>query len=52
MNGGRSILTNADLLKRAEEIARHTKFIELGGKPDFQDTFVENMALPPLVPDA
>ena len=46
LEGGRLILTNADLLDRASNLAETTKFVELGGKPEFQEVFVENMTLP------
>jgi uncharacterized 2Fe-2S/4Fe-4S cluster protein (DUF4445 family) len=48
LEGGRLILTNADLLVRASSLAETTQFVELGGKPEFQEVFVENMTLPTL----
>ncbi len=46
LEGGRLILTNSDLSDRACELASTTQFIELAGKPQFQDVYVENINFP------
>ena len=35
---------NYDELKRYENIAENVKFLELGGKTEFQETFIENLS--------
>ena len=46
LEGGRLVLTNSDLLDNARELSQTTEFVELGGKPEFQEVFVDCMALP------
>ena len=46
LEGGRLILTNSELLDRAGKLASTTQFVELAGKPQFQDVYVDNINFP------
>jgi uncharacterized 2Fe-2S/4Fe-4S cluster protein (DUF4445 family) len=46
LEGCRLILTNSDLLDRAGELASTTQFVELAGKPQFQDVYVDSINFP------
>lgn len=46
LEGGRLILTNSDLLDHAGELASTTQFVELAGKTQFQDVYVDNINFP------
>ncbi len=45
MEGSRLVLGNSDLLAHARMLTDTTQFVELAGKPEFQDLFVENLRL-------
>jgi uncharacterized 2Fe-2S/4Fe-4S cluster protein (DUF4445 family) len=44
--GARLALLDAGLRRRADEIAREVRYLELSGRPDFQDRFAEAMFFP------
>jgi len=46
LEGSRMALFDKDILDHAKNLAEGTKFIELAGKPEFQELYVDNMYLP------
>jgi len=46
LEGAKFVLLNTHYRETAERIARQTEFVELAGRPDFQDTFAANMSFP------
>ncbi len=46
LEGAKFVLLNTHYRETAEQIARQTEFVELAGRPDFQDTFATNMSFP------
>jgi len=45
LEGARMMLLNRKYQRAADRLARMTNFIELAGRPEFQDLYVENMRL-------
>jgi uncharacterized 2Fe-2S/4Fe-4S cluster protein (DUF4445 family) len=46
LRGAALVLLSREHARRAESASRHTAFIELGGKPEFQARFSESMMFP------
>lgn len=46
LEGAKFVLLNTRYRETAEHIARQTEFVELAGRPDFQDAFAANMSFP------
>ncbi|MBN1867413.1 DUF4445 domain-containing protein [Candidatus Sumerlaeota bacterium] len=49
IEGARSVLLSREECRRAEEIARETEFVELAGRPEFQEQFAMSMMLGPAI---
>ena len=49
LEGARMMLLNRKYQKTADRIAKRTNFIELAGRPEFQEKYVQNMRLGKLI---
>jgi uncharacterized 2Fe-2S/4Fe-4S cluster protein (DUF4445 family) len=45
LEGARMLILNKAYLKNAQMIAKETKFIELAGRADFQEAYIQNLSL-------
>jgi uncharacterized 2Fe-2S/4Fe-4S cluster protein (DUF4445 family) len=43
LRGAVMVLLSRECWRKAESAARHARFVELGGKPEFQERFMESM---------
>ena len=46
LEGARMVLVNKSYLEFTQELLQKTKFMELGGRTDFQESFITNLYLP------
>ena len=49
LEGGRMTLLDKDIPHRVQEMVRDIRFVEMAGREDFQDLYIENMHFPPVL---